>query len=86
MIQARDGSIAVSARTAGGLFDLSPRSWWRLHSAGTVPAPAGRVGRSVRWDRDELRAWWQAGCPSRSRWEQMRATVYQTGSGCSDSP
>ena len=31
-----------------------------------------RLGRSVRWRRDELLAWLEAGCPARDRWEALR--------------
>ena len=64
--------IAVSARGAAGLFNLGVRTWWRLHSAGRVPSPHTRIGRSVRWDVAELLSWWSARCPSRQQWEDRQ--------------
>jgi hypothetical protein len=66
-----DAIMAVDARTAGALFDLSERAWRRLDVTGQVPAPV-RVGRSVRWRLKELAAWIRAGCPDRETWEAMR--------------
>lgn len=65
--------IAVDAAGAAALFHLSPRAWWRAHSAGKVPLPI-RVagGRAVRWRLDELRAWAEAGCPPREKWQELR--------------
>lgn len=67
--------IALPASAAAGLFGLSERQWWRLHSAGRIPLPL-RLGRACRWSidgSDGLRAWAEAGCPPRDRWEEMRA-------------
>lgn len=50
---------------------ISTRQCWKLLSSGRLPAPV-RLGRSVRWRRDELLAWLEAGCPSRDRWEAIR--------------
>jgi hypothetical protein len=63
-----DFVLAVDAKSAGALFDLSERAWRRLDVTGQVPAPI-RVGRSVRWRLKELAAWVRAGCPDREAWE-----------------
>ena len=72
MSDARLPPLAISAGDAGGLFGISERTWWTMHSAGRCPAPR-KVGRSTRWDVRELRDWWQAGAPSRVQWERTRA-------------
>ncbi len=43
----------------------------KLHDTGRLPMPV-RLGRAVRWRRDELLAWIDAGCPSRDSWEAQR--------------
>lgn len=67
--------IAVDAAGAAAMFHLSVRKWWELHSSGRCPLPL-RVGRSVRWrvdGPDGLRAWAEAGCPSREAFQAMQA-------------
>jgi hypothetical protein len=63
--------IAVNASDAATLFDLSDRTWRRMHSAGLIPCPV-KLGDSPRWRIKELLAWSEAGCPSRAKWERHR--------------
>lgn len=58
-----DGSLLVSTTQLAKLLQLSVRSVWRLRSAGKLPREV-RIGRCVRWRRDEILAWIHAGCPS----------------------
>jgi hypothetical protein len=34
-----------------------------------------RMGRAVRWSRQELVEWFNAGSPARSRWQGMRTGI-----------
>jgi predicted DNA-binding transcriptional regulator AlpA len=43
-------------------MQVSPRTLWRLLSAGKLPEPI-RVGRSVRWRMSDIREWIDSGCP-----------------------
>lgn len=61
----------IDAQDVSLLLSVSERHVWSLHSAGRLPLPV-RLGRTTRWRADELRAWLDAGCPERSRWEQQR--------------
>lgn len=63
--------MAVSVADVAELLDVSRRHIWKLLASGRMPAPI-RLGRSVRWRADELRAWLDAGCPERERWEAMK--------------
>ena len=49
-------------------LSVSPRHVSNLHKNGGIPAPV-RLGRSVRWRRDDVIAWLEAQCPARERWE-----------------
>ena len=63
--------LVVSAKEAAKMLSVSERHFWAQNSRGRIPRPV-RIGRSVRWRVDELKAWVAAGMPERSRWEAMR--------------
>lgn len=63
--------LLVDAKTAAKLLSIGKTKLYQLHAAGRVPMPI-RLGRAVRWNADELRAWTAAGCPSRERWQAMK--------------
>ena len=64
--------LALSVADVAELLDVSQRHVWKLNARGGLPAPV-RLGRSVRWNRAELVAWLNAGCPARVEWESMKA-------------
>jgi predicted DNA-binding transcriptional regulator AlpA len=53
--------LLITARKLAQLLEISPRTLWRLKSAGRLPAPV-RLGGAVRWRLDEVRAWIAGGC------------------------
>jgi len=62
-----DGDAApllLTVSQVGRLLQLSPRSVWRLLSAGEFIEPV-RLGGSVRWRRAEVDRWVAEGCPRR---------------------
>lgn len=65
--------LLLTAVEAAAMCGFSVRTWWRLESSGKIPA-AVRLGRSKRWPAEELRAWVEAGCPDRKRWEANKLT------------
>lgn len=66
-------SLTLDSRGAARLLGISRSSFWKLNSAGKVPAPI-RLGRATRWSRRELGLWLEAGAPSRERWEEMKGS------------
>lgn len=42
----------------------------RLHSTGRLGPRPVKLGRLVRWRRDEIEAWIKAGLPWRTQWEE----------------
>ena len=70
--QAIDEPTLVDAATVARLLSISASSFWKLNAEGVVPAPL-RFGRITRWNKEELRCWVNSGCPSRFRWELLRA-------------
>jgi predicted DNA-binding transcriptional regulator AlpA len=83
MATATDGATEVPAPETGegllididqlsALLRRSVASLERDQKAGRLPAQV-YVGGSKRWRRAEIVAWVAAGCPSRARWEEIRA-------------
>jgi len=70
----------LTVKDAAAALSVSQRQVWKLHASGRLPMPV-RLGRSVRWKRDELLAWLEAGCPSRDVWEAMRRATIRPGYG-----
>jgi len=64
--------MAISARELADLLGISMRQVWRLNSAGKLPRPV-RIGGSVRWNRQEIMDWFEAGCPDRKTWDARKA-------------
>lgn len=56
----------LSAKHVANILQISTRTLWRLLSAGGIVSPV-KLGRSVRWRKDELMRWIADGCPSRSK-------------------
>lgn len=63
--------LAVDATEAARLCGVSRATWWRMNSAGKIPAPVRVTRRSPRWLVDELRGWLIAGCPDRQTWHRI---------------
>ena len=45
------------------MLDVSPRHVYRLADAGRMTRPV-KLGGAVRWDRDVIKPWIDAGCPT----------------------
>lgn len=52
-------------------FGFSVRFWWSLRASEVLPAPVRISGRTVRWRRDDLRQWYENGCPNRAEFERL---------------
>lgn len=58
-----DVNLMVNRKQAAELLQLSTWTIDILKREGRMPQPC-RIGRAVRWNRDDLVAWVDAGCPS----------------------
>jgi excisionase family DNA binding protein len=67
--QTESEQLLLPASEAARLLGISKRHLHTLNVSGRLPRPI-RLGRSVRWNADELRAWITAGCPERNAWEE----------------
>ncbi len=65
-------SVLLDAREAWTLCGLSKSSWYKHLAAGRIPRPV-KIGGALRWRREELLRWIDAGCPARSAWDAMNS-------------
>ena len=72
MTERTSDKLLLAADEAAELCGLSRSGWWGLHASGRIPLPV-RLGRRTLWRADELRAWTEAGCPARDRWESEKS-------------
>jgi excisionase family DNA binding protein len=56
-------ALLVGVADVAGMMSASERTVWRLSDAGKMPAPV-RIGRLVRWSRQAILDWIEAGCPA----------------------
>ena len=63
-----DVHLMVTRTQASELLQLSTRTIDNLKRDGLMPEPI-RIGRAVRWNRAELVAWVDAGCPDCTEWK-----------------
>ena len=68
-------SIGLTAADAAVLLGISESHFYCLHKTGRLGPLPVRMGRAVRWSRQELVEWFNAGSPARSRWQGMRTGV-----------
>jgi excisionase family DNA binding protein len=54
--------LLISVSELATILKISPRSVWRLLSAGKMVEPI-RIGGTVRWRFSEVKDWIQQGCP-----------------------
>lgn len=55
-------AVLLDVRAVAEMLDCSSRHVYRLADAGAMPRPV-RVGALVRWPRQAIEDWIQAGCP-----------------------
>ena len=67
--------LALPAADVAKLLGISERHLWAMHATGRLGPRPIALGRAKRWRVDELRAWLDAGAPSRDKWLTMRSDV-----------
>ena len=63
--------VLLPASRVAKMLQVSTRTLWRLLAADKIINPV-KLGRSVRWRKDELMKWIAAGCPPRSQSQNER--------------
>ena len=62
--------LLLTVKQVADALSVSERHVHKLNNSGRLPRPV-RLGRSVRWRREELESWVEAGSPDRARWETL---------------
>jgi excisionase family DNA binding protein len=60
--------LLLTTREAAKLMKVSNRTLWGWSNEGKMPKSI-RIGQSVRYCYEELRAWRNAGCPIQAEWK-----------------
>lgn len=64
--------IAIPLAEVAQLLSVSASHLSNLIKQGKFGPAATRIGRAVRYDREEVIDWFKAGCPARHRWQAMQ--------------
>ena len=68
--------LAINVDQAAGLIGVSRSMFYELMDAGTIgPMPVKFGPKCCRFPLAELRAWAEAGMPSREQWQKMRTQL-----------
>jgi predicted DNA-binding transcriptional regulator AlpA len=65
-------SLLIPDTGAARLAGISRATWHRLQAAGKIGPQPIRLGRAVRYNRDEVLSWIEAGCPDARTWRAIR--------------
>ena len=75
--QLRTGQAELLNRQAAAAYlGVGLTTFDGLNDRGLIPSPVhlGDSDRLPRWSRTEMRSWTIAGCPTRLKWQSMRAS------------
>lgn len=73
-------SLLVDAAEAAGLLGVSRMTFLRLDRRGLLGPKSVRLGRLVRWHRQQIEQWAAAGCPPRVQWLRANGLAHGTDS------
>jgi predicted DNA-binding transcriptional regulator AlpA len=66
--------LAVTSKQAAAMLSVSYSHFREIDAEGILGPSPIRLGKSVRWDVQELADWMRAGSPNRDKWRAMRQT------------
>ncbi len=65
-------SALIDAAEFARLLSISKPTIWRLREAGKLPPAIALTSQCVRWRRDAVLAWIEAGCPAATASESQK--------------
>ena len=69
-------ALVLTVADFAELLKTSGRTVHRLNSGGRIPQPS-RLGGQLRWNREEVEAWVEAGMPDRRAWSRQWSATRQ---------
>jgi predicted DNA-binding transcriptional regulator AlpA len=73
--------LLLSAEDLASMLSISRATLWRMVSAGKLPLPLRPSPGIVRWRREEITRWVDAGMPSLEDWLAMQGASGGHGNG-----
>lgn len=64
--------LLIDAKQVAELLGIGRSLLYEMQSAGRLGPMPIRLGRAVRWRKEEIESWVAEGCPSRTRWLASR--------------
>ncbi len=64
---AEELALLIDTKQVAKLLNVSDRTVFGMNKDGRMPRSV-KIGSAVRWNREELQAWVNAGCPRRDDW------------------
>ncbi len=55
-------------------LSISRRKIWDMNARDSLPIPV-RLGRSVRWRKEDIDLWVEQGCPDRKQFEKAKRSL-----------
>jgi len=71
-------SVLIDAAEFARLLSVSKPTIWRMRSVRKIPEPIRLTSQCLRWRRDSVLAWIDAGCPSIDASERTTANANET--------
>jgi len=66
-------SLLLSVEDSAELLGIGRTLFYSMHSSGRLGPLPVKLGRRVLWNRKELEAWVEDGCPARLQWRNRKA-------------
>lgn len=65
--------MAVNGKDAARLLGIGRTLFLQMDNSGRLGPMGLKLGKRRLWSVEELRAWVNAGCPIRERWQQIKS-------------
>ena len=62
----------LNVKALATMLGVHPVTLRRIDYSGKLPKPLRLAAHCIRWRTGEIRAWMDAGCPGRERWEMIQ--------------
>ncbi len=65
-------SLLLSAEDSAELLGIGKTLFYSMQSSGRLGPLPVKLGRRALWNRKEIEAWVEAGCPARRQWRNRK--------------